>query len=433
MSATPRVAARKATVTTASFTASPPRGATPWRAVFAGACATLVGIGLARFAYTPLLPAIIEAHWFSASAATYLGAANLVGYLLGALLGGPLSARWPVRGLLRWLMLATAVSLLACAWPLDLAWFFGWRLVSGVAGGALMVLAAPTVLAHVSPQQRGLASGMIFAGIGLGIAASGTLVPLLLGQGVGATWVGLAVLSLVLTAAAWNGWPVAAPSATTHVDAAPAATAHAGGATGAAHAAPARPGVPVRALRALAVSYALNAVGLVPHMIFLVVFVSLGLGRGLAVGAQYWVVFGLGAVAGPVLSGYLADRVGFGTALRIAFAVQAMALALPALGLVSHGGLIVSSVVVGAFTPGIVPLVLGRVQELLTHHPSMQKAAWSRATTAFAVLQASAAYGMSWLLGHSGGAYAWLFALGCAALVLALLTDLAAGKPHGTA
>jgi MFS family permease len=131
-----------------------------------------------------------------------------------------------------------------------------------------------------------------------------------------------------------------------------------------------------------------------------------------------------------VLCGHLADRAGFGPALRIAFAVQAVALALPALGLVAHGGLIVSSVIVGAFTPGIVPLVLGRVQELLAHHPSLQKAAWSRATTAFAVLQASAAYGMSWLLGYSGGHYAWLFALGGSALVLGLLTDLVAGKLH---
>jgi hypothetical protein len=53
----------------------------PWRLTIAGLCASLVGIGMARFAYTPLLPAIIGAHWFSASTATYLGAANLGGHL----------------------------------------------------------------------------------------------------------------------------------------------------------------------------------------------------------------------------------------------------------------------------------------------------------------------------------------------------------------
>ena len=413
MAASPRIAAAD----TVTVPHELHRAAPPWRAILAGFCATLVGLGLARFGYTPLLPAIIEAHWFSASAATYLGAANLVGYLLGALLGGPMSARWPVRTVLRAMMLATAASLLACAWPIDFAWFFGWRVVSGIAGGALMVLAAPTVLAHVTPQQRGLASGMVFAGIGLGIAASGTLVPLLLRQGLSATWLGLAVLALLLTVVAWHGWPAS--------EAAPVAPA-----ARAAHAHALRPPVAKGALRTLTISYALNAVGLVPHMIFLVDFVARGLGQGLAVGAQYWVVFGLGAIVGPVLSGYLADRVGFGAALRIAFGVQAAALALPALGLIGHGGLIVSSAVVGAFTPGIVPLVLGRVQELLAHHPSLQKAAWSRATTGFAVLQASAAYGMSWLLGQSGGNHALLFSLGAGALVLALLTDLVAGRLH---
>ena len=32
-----------------------------WLAAVAGLCASLVGLGLARFAYTPLIPALIEA------------------------------------------------------------------------------------------------------------------------------------------------------------------------------------------------------------------------------------------------------------------------------------------------------------------------------------------------------------------------------------
>ena len=62
------------------------------RAIFAGLCASLVGIGLARFGYTPLIPPLIEAHWFAAQDVVYLGAANLVGYLVGALAGRPLAA-----------------------------------------------------------------------------------------------------------------------------------------------------------------------------------------------------------------------------------------------------------------------------------------------------------------------------------------------------
>jgi predicted MFS family arabinose efflux permease len=125
---------------------------------------------------------------------------------------------------------------------------------------------------------------------------------------------------------------------------------------------------PTARLRALYSGYALNALGLVPHMIFLVDFIALGLGQGLDTGADYWVLFGLGAIVGPRLSGHLADRAGFGPALRLAFFIEAFAVALPAF---SSGSvwLIVSTVVVGAFTPGIVPLLLGRV------HPDAQKGA----------------------------------------------------------
>lgn len=382
-------------------------GPSPWRLTMAGLCASLVGIGMARFAYTPLLPAIIGAHWFSASTATYLGAANLGGYLAGALLGGPMVKRMPAAYVLRGMMLLATAAFFACAFPVSFLWFFIWRFVSGISGGALMVLAAPTLLPHIAPARRGLASGAIFMGVGLGIAASGTLVPLLLSQGLRQTWIGLGLLALGLTLAAWNGWPA---------DVAPAAD---GTGSASRHA---KPVLPVIRLRALYLQYALNAAGLVPHMIFLVDFVARGLGRGLNVGAQYWVLFGLGAIVGPLLSGHLADRIGFKRALRIAYFLQAAAVAIPLLGLGSVW-LMVSSLMVGAFTPGIVPLVLGRLNQLLLHHPASQKRAWSRATTSFALLQAGAAYGMSFVLVRSHGDYTLVFAIGALALVLALLID----------
>jgi predicted MFS family arabinose efflux permease len=381
----------------------------PWRLTTAGLCASLVGIGMARFAYTPLLPAIIGAHWFPASTAAYLGAANLGGYLAGALLAGPMARRMPAAGVLRAMMLLATVAFFACAFPLSFLWFFVWRFLSGISGGALMVLAAPTVLPHILPSRRGLTSGAIFMGVGLGIAASGTIVPILLSQGLMQTWVGLGVLSLVLTLVAWNGWPKgAAPSfPVVHPTQ--------------------RRARPVVGLRALYGEYALNAVGLVPHMIFLVDFVARGLGKGLNAGSEYWVLFGLGAIVGPLVCGHLADRTGFRPALRVAYLLEAVAVAIPAFNL-GPGWLMVSSVIVGAFTPGIVPLVLGRVNELLVHHPASQKSAWSMATTSFAVLQASAAYGMSFLFVHNGGDYKILFVIGAVAMALALAIDLLIGS-----
>ena len=122
------------------------RHAPVWRGVLSAFCASLIGIGLARFAYSPLLPAIVGAHWFEPATAAYLGAANLAGYLAGALLGRPISARMRVVTVLRASMALATLAFLACAFPLNFAWFFAWRFASGLAGGALMVLAAPTVL-----------------------------------------------------------------------------------------------------------------------------------------------------------------------------------------------------------------------------------------------------------------------------------------------
>src|SRR4051812_2024908 len=54
---------------------------------FAGAAATLSGIGLARFAYVPLFPAMVAAAWVTGAEGGFLGAVNLAGYLIGVLGG----------------------------------------------------------------------------------------------------------------------------------------------------------------------------------------------------------------------------------------------------------------------------------------------------------------------------------------------------------
>jgi predicted MFS family arabinose efflux permease len=160
-------------------------------------------------------------------------------------------------------------------------------------------------------------------------------------------------------------------------------------------------------------------------MVFLVDFVARGLGRGLEVGAWYWVLFGIGAVAGPALTGHLADRVGFRAALRLVFLAQAAVVALPVLA-AGPAALAVSSLVAGASVPGVVPLVLGRVLELAPADEPGRGAAWRLATAAFALGQAGAAYGFSFLFARAGDGYATLFGLGAAALVLALGIDFLA-------
>ena len=374
-----------------------------WLPIFAGLCASLVSIGLARFAYTPLIPSLIQAHWFSTSDVVYLGAANLVGYLIGALIGHPLARRTSNKTALRLMMLAVTLSFFACGFPLSVSWFFGWRLLSGIAGGAIMVLVAATVLPHVPVTRRGLASGAIFLGIGLGIAGSGTIVPPLLSLGLQNTWFGLGLIALVLTAASWFGWPSAAHPATVMP-------------SDEEFSAPTDPRVYL-----LFAQYAFMAAGLVPAMVFLVDYVARGLGAGSHVGALIWVMYGIGAIIGPVSYGFLADKLGARLSIRLVLVVQALAVGLLSISS-SFTALALLAVILGSFPPGIVPLALARVHELIPHHHP-QQIAWSRATVSFATFQAIAGFAYSALFNASGGHHGLLFIIAAGAIVVALLLE----------
>jgi predicted MFS family arabinose efflux permease len=367
------------------------------RVALAGLSATLVGIGLARFAYAPLLPALVEAGWFTGGEAAYLGAANLAGYLAGALSAGALVRRLPTVPVLRGMMLLAAATFLACAVHLGFTWFLLWRFLSGLSGGVLMVAAAPAVLAGVELGRRGRVAGIMFTGVGIGIVASGTAVPLLLDHGgLMATWLGLGAAALLLTLLAWRQWPRVAsrPSA---------------------GAAPGRGPVSWPVL-AVVLLYGCDALGLVPHMVFFVDFIARGLGHGIGTGSLFWVVYGIGAIAGPLLAGRWGDRVGFARALTWGLVLQLGAIAIPLL-VPSLLPLTVSALIMGAFTSGMPSLVLGRLHELSGGQG--QHTAWGLATTAFALAQAGGAYGMSWLYAQGGG-YESLFVAGAVALTAAM-------------
>ena len=372
-------------------------------AIFAGLSANLVGIALARFAYTPLVPSLIEQHWFAVNDVVFLGAANLAGYLVGALLGRPMAARLGNAATLRWMMVAVTAAFFGCAFPLSFLWFFAWRFLSGLAGGAIMVLVAATILPSVPERKKGLASGAIFLGLGLGIAGTGTLIPFLLNLGLREVWLGLGLLSAALTVATWTGWPTGADEQATPLGRSP--------------------GAPSPALAKLFVAFALMAVGLVPPMVFLADYIARGLGLGTHTGSLYWVIYGVGAILGPLGYSAVAERVGYGRALRLILLIEAGAVVVLAR---SHepAVLMAAALVIGTFPPGIVPLMLGRIRSLMPSDARAQNAAWSRATTVFALTQAAAAYGYSYVFKAVQGQHVVLFLAAGAGMALALLVDL---------
>src|SRR5690606_23474480 len=154
-----------------------------------------------------------------------------------------------------------------------------------------------------------------------------------------------AALSFAATGVAWFWWPVAAAGLPALSTASP----------------PAR-GLRQPGLVAIFASYGLIAVGLAPHMVFLVYYVARGLGHGIVLGGRYWVLFRIGALAGPLVTGRLAERFGFGPSLRAVLLVHIESAGVLAFDQ-SMIALVISSAMVGRAVSGTVPLVLGQTQE----------------------------------------------------------------------
>jgi predicted MFS family arabinose efflux permease len=358
-----------------------------YHAAVSGLLAMLVGLGIARFGYAPLVPALITHHWFAASTAFWLGTANLLGYFIGALGMRLWRRRIHTRQAVAALMGITAICLLASAWNGGILYFGLWRLLSGITGGALMVLMAAAVVGRAPPEARGRAGGITFAGMGLGITLTGLLIPKMLAFGLPATWLALGLFAAA--AAAIAAWLM--PPGTIEPPSAPA-----GG------------GAMTKPVILLFIGYSLCALGFVPHMLFMASYVAIGLNRGIPAGAHIAAIMGIAAACGPPILGRFADRYGFLTTLAIGYAVMGLAVALPLLtgNPISLG---ISAAGVGAVALGAVMLTSGALAGMV--HPSRLAATWGLATMTYAIAQAAVAAGFSTLF-HATNSYHLLFAIG---------------------
>lgn len=370
-----------------------------------GFLATLSGVGLARFAYTALMPEMVLAGWFSGEQVAYLGAANLLGYLLGAVAAASLAERW---GSLRILVLcwaAVTISFAACSVPQPMPMFFVWRVVSGIAGASLMVLGPSLAMAATPIERRATLGPLMFCGIGAGALLSATLVPLLAQQSLSAVWW---CLTLVCAAAWYGGWRSARqlpPPVTVPVAVSGAGREHAFSATAV------RWSVPVLLVFA---AYGCDAFGFVPHTVFWADYLARELSMGSAYASSQWAFFGLGALLGPGCAAVCATRWGWWRTTTGAYALKATAIGLP-LMLGGFAGHAISSFIVGALSPGMAAITSGYLMQLIG--PARHKHMWGYATAVFALLQATAGYAMAYRYA-STGSYRSLFLWGCIALLL---------------
>ena len=339
-----------------------------------GFAALFVGVGLGRFAYTPLVPFLVQ-DGIEPVAANYAGAANLAGYFLGAASAYRIGALIGPGRAVRIALVLTALSFLACAAPLGFAWLAFWRFVPGITGAVMMILGASVILNRVAANVRGRAAGIVMTGAGLGVVLASAVIAPLADQGVRFVWFALAGLSLIATVASWRAWhdgPIALPDPTVAT-------------TGASR----RFGP---AVLLLVIAYGCDGAGFVPHSIFWVDYVARALGLGPVWGSLSWLGFGLGAMTGPVAVGTIADRLGLGRTLVLAFLIKVLAITL-AIVTADPFVLTLSAFLVGALSPGMASLVSARLHELVDRQTHGK--AWGLATLSFSAAQALGGLGMS--------------------------------------
>ena len=370
---------------------------------FSGLVALLIGIGFGRFGFTPLVPGLVQAGWFSAGAAGVLGASNLLGFMAGAQWSRLLLRYFSIPTLLRISMVAALASFAAGALDWGFAWHLSARLVSGVAGGFAMALSVPAVLGATPPAKRGVVAGILFAAMGIGVVISGTVVPWLLSYSLPLAWLGFVAIGAPLAAFAWNGLPRGLPAPPTNAPAQTLGTM----------------GAPVFLI---ATGICLGAAAFAPHTVYWSDYISRELGLGNHVAGLYWILLGLSACIVPTLLGMTADRIGFTLSLRLTLTGLALAVAVPA---IASGGFVLgfSSMVVGGFGVSIASLGSGRTNRMVG--PARHAAVWGKMVIGFGIAQAVSAYLMAFLLARTGS-YALLFAVGGGLALLGVAADWAA-------
>jgi predicted MFS family arabinose efflux permease len=277
-----------------------------------------VGLGLGRFAYALLLPAMrLDLGW-SYAAAGAMNTANAVGYLIGALAAAPIASRFrDKRGFALGLLLATG-SLFATGLSSDYAVLALLRAVAGAAGALSLITGGALAAAAGGGGGKGrptLALGVYFGGAGFGMVVSAFTVPALVAQ------------------AGWrNGWFVlGALAAVATVAALPALARAPDVAAHKAHRPPAFTSQATRGLRAVMASYVLFGAGYIAYTTFIVAYLRNQLGFGPGDVTLFWCCAGVAATGAGLAWGPLLARLTGGRGVALANAAVMIGAILPVL------------------------------------------------------------------------------------------------------
>ena len=363
----------------------------------AGICSLVLALGVARFAYTPLLPVMQEQAGLGVAEAGWLAAINYAGYLTGALIAAMISDLVLKDRLYRIGLVVAVLSTVMMGMSTEVWVWAVSRFVAGLSSAAAMLLGTGLILNWLIRHNHRSELGIHFAGIGLGIAGCAAAVavmsPWLDWR---AQWYALTAIGCVLLVPALGWLPAPDRSTTTRtgqqmVDAPPSRLF----------------------LRIFMASYFCAGVGYVVSATFIVAIVDAlpGLaGRGNLV----FLVIGLFAAPASIVWDFIARRTGDLNALILASAVQIAGILLPAAAdslFVALAG----AALFGGTVIGMVSLVLTMAGR---YYPTRPAKMMGKMTVSYGIAQIVGPAITGALAAHMGGSYAAGLYLAAAVMVV---------------
>jgi MFS family permease len=176
----------------------------PTSVAFAGLTTIAVAMGIGRFAFTPILPMMKQDAGLSLADGGRLASANYVGFLLGAVLAMGVRVRPTIA--MRGGLVVIGIVTVGMGFTSQFASWILLRTVAGIANAWVQIFAFAWFLEKLAAVERPLLNGVVFAGVGTGMAVAGgfCLVLMQLNAGSAQAWIGLGMIALIATAAIWR-------------------------------------------------------------------------------------------------------------------------------------------------------------------------------------------------------------------------------------
>ena len=167
--------------------------------LLAGILAIIVGIGVARFAFTSLLPYMLE-DFLSLTYAGILASFNFAGYLAGAVFSIFIKDINTKVKYFRIGMILSIVTTLILATTTDEALWLISRVIAGFGAAMVLIVGGAIVMVKLIIENKTKAMGIHFSGIGFSIAVSELISQYILKDGTWSdAWLALSIFAFIVS------------------------------------------------------------------------------------------------------------------------------------------------------------------------------------------------------------------------------------------